>query len=352
MKSDTRRSMEVSNKGFTYDFNNERRGIALLIHNEVFDKYSGYKDRPGDGGDFIRMQEIFTKLGFDVDAKRNLTGRKIFSTIQKVSESKIHEKSDCFVCVIASHGEEMQIETKRNVIIKEHVIVGTDGQCVKTRDIVEMFNEDYCEGLKDKPKLFFIQACRTSNATVLGMDSGHTLTITERKQPQGGMFDGVEDMQVDSKITDNVDSNYVSTNENQKSNNENSQCEDNLDTRHVSTAETYLSRRQLVHQVTDVECPEDTLLMFASLSNNFAVRNSSAGGWLLNSLYSQIKEYIETGKICSTEFTQILNGALKEMTTKNFKPSDINSRLYGAFSPGCFTHCLSRDVLFLEKQYK
>ncbi|CAC5418450.1 CASP7 [Mytilus coruscus] len=338
MKSDTRRSMEVSNKGFTYDFNNERRGIALLIHNEVFDKYSGYKDRPGDGGDFIRMQEIFTKLGFDVDAKRNLTGRK-YSALYKKFQSPKFMKNPI-------------IETKRNVIIKEHVIVGTDGQCVKTRDIVEMFNEDYCEGLKDKPKLFFIQACRTSNATVLGMDSGHTLTITERKQPQGGMFDGVEDMQVDSKITDNVDSNYVSTNENQKSNNENSQCEDNLDTRHVSTAETYLSRRQLVHQVTDVECPEDTLLMFASLSNNFAVRNSSAGGWLLNSLYSQIKEYIETGKICSTEFTQILNGALKEMTTKNFKPSDITSRLYGAFSPGCFTHCLSRDVLFLEKQYK
>ncbi|CAG2207843.1 unnamed protein product [Mytilus edulis] len=331
--------MDVSNKDFAYDFNNERRGIALLIHNEVFDKFSGYKDRPGDSGDFIRMQEIFTKLGFEVDAKRNLTGRKIFDTIQTVSQSKIHEKSDCFVCVIASHGEEMQIETKNNVIIKEHVIVGTDGQCVKTRDIVEMFNEDNCEGLKDKPKFFFIQACRTSNTTVLGMDSGHILTITERKQPPGGV-DDVEEMHVDSKITDNVDANYISTNK------------DNLDTRHMSTADTYLSRRQLVHQVTDVECPEDTLLMFASLSNNFAVRNSSSGGWLLTSLYSQIKEHIETGKIGSTEFTQILNGALKEMTTKNFKPSDTTSRLYGAFSPGCFTHCLSRDVLFLEKQYR
>lgn len=99
------------------------------------------------------------------------------------------------------------------------------------------------------------QACRTSNTTVLGMDSGHILTITERKQPPYGI-DDVEDMHVDSKITDNVDVNSITE-------------KDNLDTRHMSTADTYLSRRQLVHQVTDVECPEDTLLMFASLSSKY-----------------------------------------------------------------------------------
>ncbi|CAC5418453.1 unnamed protein product [Mytilus coruscus] len=250
--------------------------------------------------------------------------------------SKIHEKSDCFACVIASHGEEMELETENNIHIKEHVIVGTDGRVVKTRDIVEMFNADNCEELKDKPKFFFIQACRTSNATVLGMDSGLAVTITERKQLQGGIVDGIEDMQVDFQIIDKVDANCISTNAN-------SLCENNLDTRHLSSAERYLSRHQLVHQVTDVECPDDTLLMFASLSSNYAVRNPTNGGWLLTSLYSQIKEHIDTGKICSTEFTQILNGALKEMTTKIFKPSDITSRLYGAFSPGCLTHS---DSLF------
>ncbi|CAC5418454.1 CASP7 [Mytilus coruscus] len=317
-------------KECAYNFSHEKRGIALLIHNEEYGPESGFKNRPGDNEDFKHMLGIFKELEFDVHPYRNLTSTEISKRAKEVSEmSKIH-KNPIVLPVSLLHMEKKW---------------STDGQVVKTSDIVEMFNADNCEELKDKPKFFFIQACRTSNATVLGMDSGLAVTITERKQPQGGIVDGIEKMQVDSQIIDKVDANCISTNAN-------SLCENNLDTRHLSSAERYLSRQQLVHHLTDVKCPDDTLLMFASLSSNYAVRNPTNGGWLLSSLYSQIKEHIDTGKICSTEFTQILNGALKEMTTKNFKPTDITSRLYGAFSPGCFTHCLSRDVLFLEKQYK
>lgn len=62
----------------SYNFNNKRRGIALLIHNEEFDPNSGYKHRPGDTGDFDRMCEIFTELGFDLHAYRNLTAEEIW----------------------------------------------------------------------------------------------------------------------------------------------------------------------------------------------------------------------------------------------------------------------------------
>jgi hypothetical protein len=61
---------------------------------------------------------------------------------------------------VASHGEEMALGQRNNVKIKEHVIVGTDGQCIKTRDLVEMFDGDHCEELKDKPKFFFIQVIK------------------------------------------------------------------------------------------------------------------------------------------------------------------------------------------------
>lgn len=312
---------------FSYNFNNDRRGIALLIHNEEFDKRSGYKDRPGDTGDFERMMEIFHKLGFQVHPHRNLTATEMWIEAKKVANSAdVHKKSDCFVCVVASHGEEMELGQKKNVKIKEHVILGTDGQGIKTRDLVEMFDGDHCEELKDKPKFFFIQACRTNKDTVLGMDKGHTVTVTNRVQHQTESPQKLDDL-------DNVDS---------KSN-------DDLDTRHLSSAELYLTGRQLVHHITDVECPEDTLLMFASLSHNYAVRNSTAGGWLLTSLYSQLRQFLEDDKLWTTEFSQILIATLKEMTTKNYKPSDISSPLYGAFSPGCFTHCLTKHVFFTKK---
>ena len=84
-------------------------------------------------------------------------------------------------------------------------------------------------------------------------------------------------------------------------------------------------------------------------SDNYAVRNSTAGGWLLTSLYSQLTQFLEAGKLWTTEFSQILNATLKEMTTKNFKPSETSSPLYGAFSPGCFTHCLTKHVFFTKK---
>jgi hypothetical protein len=38
-----------------------------------------------------------------------------------------------------------------------HVIIGADGKELRTSDLVELFDDDHCEGLKDKPKFFFIQ---------------------------------------------------------------------------------------------------------------------------------------------------------------------------------------------------
>jgi hypothetical protein len=37
------------------------------------------------------------------------------------------------------------------------VIIGADGKELRTSDLVELFDDDLCEGLKDKPKFFFIQ---------------------------------------------------------------------------------------------------------------------------------------------------------------------------------------------------
>lgn len=67
----------------------------------------------------------------------------------------LHKESDCFVCVIAAHGEEMVIQKAEGT--KEHVIFGTNGKPIRTSEIVGMFDERNCKELADKPKFFFIQ---------------------------------------------------------------------------------------------------------------------------------------------------------------------------------------------------
>ena len=70
-----------------------------------------------------------------------------------------HIKSDCFMCVVASHGEEVQInkDVHSTEHSSEHVIIGADGEKLRTSKLVELFDDDHCEGLTDKPKFFFIQ---------------------------------------------------------------------------------------------------------------------------------------------------------------------------------------------------
>ncbi|CAG2207841.1 unnamed protein product [Mytilus edulis] len=289
--------MDTKIKECAYNFGYAKRGIALLIHNEEYDPNSDFNDRLGDNIDFKHMLEIFKELGFDVRPYRNLTSTDIIEKTEEVSKMKdLHKESDCFVCVIAAHGEEMVIQKDEGT--KEHVIFGTNGKPVRTSEIVGMFDERNCKELADKPKFFFIQACRTGRVIGNRLDIGHDVS------------------KVDQMVRDEI---FKTTKQN--SNN----------------------------QIIDVECPADTLLMFASLSNNSAVRTPSTGGWLLASLYNQIKEYIKNGKLWSIEFTQVLNSTLQEMATKFYKPSDETSKWYGAFSPGCFTHTLSADVLFNKK---
>ena len=58
-------------------------------------------------------------------------------------------ESDALIVFIMSHG------------IPDHVL-GTDERPVKIDDITEIFDGNNCELLRDKPKIFFIQACQGS----------------------------------------------------------------------------------------------------------------------------------------------------------------------------------------------
>ena len=93
--------------------------------------------------------------------------------------AETHKESDCFACVVATHGEEMPLDKENDVRIRKHVIIGTDGMSVQTKELVEMF--DNCEELRGKPKLFFIQVSILLSVLLPLMflfDCGHFILVS------------------------------------------------------------------------------------------------------------------------------------------------------------------------------
>lgn len=68
--------------------------------------------------------------------------------IKTFSQKEEHKDVDSTVVVIMSHGA------------SGDKCYGSDGEHVDYADIIDMFNNCNCPNLKDKPKMFFIQACR------------------------------------------------------------------------------------------------------------------------------------------------------------------------------------------------
>lgn len=87
----------------------------------------------------------------------NLILERPFTDIQ----GRITPETDCFACVISSHGMEGQAKvrghgTREPYVRTEHFIHTKDG-VVRTTELLELFNDRYCRNLRGKPRMFFIQ---------------------------------------------------------------------------------------------------------------------------------------------------------------------------------------------------
>ena len=131
-----------------YSSTKRPRGIALIISNEKFqeDNPAQLRDRNGTLCDEENLKDLWRKLHFKVVIEKNLRAFEIYNVIRNMS-AKDHSNYDCFVCCLLSHGA-------------NGGIYGTDGELVEIREITAQFKGNACPSLGDKPKLFFIQACR------------------------------------------------------------------------------------------------------------------------------------------------------------------------------------------------
>ena len=130
--------------------NRKRRGIALVINNIEF-KNNEHTKRVGAEFDSINLEEVLSRLHFDVRVLHDKTQCEMRKHLEKLARED-HSDADCFMCVIMSHGQEIGKG--------ELGVLGVDGKMIDVvAEAKSIFSNKNCPTLKDKPKLFFVDAC-------------------------------------------------------------------------------------------------------------------------------------------------------------------------------------------------
>lgn len=127
----------------------DRKRLALLINNIEFEYID---DRIGADKDEQSMERLLKALGYAVVILTNLTAQGMTAAMEDFAQREEHLQSDsCFV-VFMSHGN-------------AYGICGVSAQdetedIFSTNEIFNCLNTPNCAGLRDKPKIILIQACR------------------------------------------------------------------------------------------------------------------------------------------------------------------------------------------------
>jgi hypothetical protein len=168
-----------------YNMNNERRGIALVINIRTFDltlePENQAKERVWSIKDVENLRQSFEYLEFEFVRCENLKAKEIISTIQGLAKYVDHTKSDCFLCVVMSHGNQDKI-------------LASDNKEISFEEIMEPIKS--CTSLINKPKLFFFQSCRGNKEMTFAPRPSSASSMQNNKRPK------LDPIQIDSALTD------------------------------------------------------------------------------------------------------------------------------------------------------
>ncbi len=150
-----------------YEMNRWPHGVAVIINNE---KFEGGDKREGTEIDEKNLVQLFLFLGYIVEVHQDCKAKEIQDIMKEVGV-RSHSNYDSFVCCIMSHGSDGKIN-------------GTDHVPVSLEEITAELKGGT---LVDKPKMFFIQACRgtTWGKRIATDDGSH--------QPEGIACDNIPD---------------------------------------------------------------------------------------------------------------------------------------------------------------
>lgn len=254
-----------------YPMNQSPSGLAVIINNDLFDDATKLEYRKGSEKDVLKMKNLFERLDFIVKIKRNRTAIEMKNDVRALALED-HTKYDCCVLFFMSHGS-------------KEGIFGTDGKPIRTEEITAWFTVKYCPTLANKPKLFFVQACRGQEhdaGYVVSENPGETCTLPTQER---------------------------SINE--------------------SLADPNASESRLISHA--IPNNSDIYFAFASSHQREAYRDPDTGAWFVNQLYEVITRYASQEDLISmmvrvTGSVAKLNGVSKQQDVKQCPEQRIQLR--------------------------
>ena len=124
-----------------------KKGFCLIINIINFDGNEELR-RNGSEENVKLIREAFEYHGFEVNDYCDLNNDEMTNLIDKQVNQERCKSFDAFVLYIHSHG------------IADSILC-SNNKAIKFYEIIELFQDDICENLLEKPKLIFFDCCRT-----------------------------------------------------------------------------------------------------------------------------------------------------------------------------------------------
>jgi hypothetical protein len=147
MASSSRSGVEATLVVEKYNMNHEKRGTALVINMRSYEDDKLKNREAKSKVDVDNLRKTLEYLEFDFKLCDNFTAEEIEQEIQRQASAD-HSQSDCFLCVVMSHGN------------NKDMFYSSDNKQISLEQI--MYPIKSCSTLMGKPKFFFFQMCRGS----------------------------------------------------------------------------------------------------------------------------------------------------------------------------------------------
>lgn len=220
---------------------------VAMINNMTFEENTNLSRRDGSTQDVEILVDLFsTCLNFEVQVDNDLTAFGIRKYLTEFSKEMSLYETDACIVVIMSHG-------------KNGLILGTDGEPISIREIMELFSAENCKSLFEKPKYFIFQSCRGEHR-----DIGVNYTDAATSEPSAAPIDT-----------------------------------------HVLESNSSSLKKNIPNMV-------DTLVSYSTLPSFVSYRNSLYGSWFINALCTVFKKHA-----AKYDVMKMLSFVTKELVEKH-----------------------------------